>query len=383
MSPEVAPLDSRAAAATQLAPKLAELAGVHPVFLSVSDSAVPLARALGRSFGVLRIYRTGLESLSSGVRGALGHFRGRAGDSLLGFGAGSGSADAAHALRDGDNAGHQAHMAAPKLKGRVVVLVDDGLTGDQILRANIEDLRNQAPARLLLVSPVLPAATAAWLDSEVDRLVALHLPEEFGTPADWYADQNRPTDLPVSVPFANVWDAAAQLLPILQPWRSLHPLVVAVGDHAAPMAEVLAHGLGTEAFIHHHTEPRPTRLRASIAGFRHRSGSHSMLEWSDTRLQALSERLSETVHGLSDSLPSDMPTVAGRVVMLVDDGLTSDSVLQATLGQLRDRNPSHLLLAAPVLPRDTADRLGSEVDALIALYLPLEFGRPEDWYAAP
>ncbi len=381
MNPGRPPLDSRVDSARLLAPALAELAGVRPVFLTVGDSALPLARSLARTFGVLRIYRTGLDSLGSGVRGALGHFRGRSNDGLLGFGAPT-AGDAAQNLRDhAEDAHHEPHLAAPKLKDRVVVLVDDGTTGDQVLRRNIEDLRNQAPARLLLVSPVLPEATASWLDSEVDRIVALHLPEEFGTPADWYAEESKPTEVPVQVPFRNVWDAAAQLLPLLQPWRSLHPLVVALDDHAAAVAEVVAASLGTEGHIHHPEEPRAPRIRESLEGFRRR-GSHSMLEWRDTRLSSLNERLAETLHGLTSGLDHTLPPVAGRTVMLVDDGVTSDAVIQAAIAELKDREAAHILLVAPVLPLDTAQRLSSEVDAVIALYIPREFGRPEDWYDA-
>jgi len=380
MQPDLPPLDGRAQAASLLAPKLTELKGVRPVFLAVSDSAVPLARALARSCGVLRIYRTGLEREGSSVRGKMGHFRGRASDSLLGFGSAT-AGDASHQLRDqAEDGAHALHMAAPRLKGRVAVLVDDGTTGDQVLRANVEDLRNQAPARLLLVAPVLPLATANWLDSEVDRVVALHLPEEFGTPADWYAEDSKPTDVPVNVPFRNVWDAAAQLLPLLQPWGDLHPLVIALDDHAAPVAEVVAASLGTEGFVHHHEEARPTRLRAGLGDFRRRGG-HSMLEWSDSRLSTLNTRLSEAVREGIDALPDHLPPVVGRTVMLVDDGVTSDAALQAAVAELRERQAATVLLVAPVLPRATAQRLGSEVDAVIALYQPREFGRPEDWYA--
>ncbi len=373
------PFESRLHAAELLAPHLEELTGTAPVLLVVTDRSMPLARGLARLMGLLHVYRTGLETEAGAVRGHLEHFRHRGSDALLTFKSGTGS-DLAAGLRDSvEMVGHEAHLVAPKLKNRVVVLVDDGTTGDQVLRANVEDLRRLAPARLLLVAPVLPRHTAEWLSSELDRIVALHLPDEFGTPESWYADRAGPAESAKALPFRNRWDAATQLLPIVTPLRSRPAVVVAMQPHASPVAEVVAAALGCEGFVREGSEVRTRHLANTIGGFRNRSGA-SVLEYRDSQVGGLSGRIQDAVRHYALGAHLAVPDLSGKIVFLVDDGLSADSELQATIAELKEGDPEEVVLVAPVLPMATADRLSSEVSDVVTLYQPREFGTPADWY---
>ena len=67
----------------------------------------------------------------------------------------------------------------PELKGKTVVLVDDGVaTGATILSA-LQALRKQEPGELILAVPVGPPDTIARLKKEADRVVCLDTPEPF------------------------------------------------------------------------------------------------------------------------------------------------------------------------------------------------------------
>lgn len=77
---------------------------------------------------------------------------------------------------------------APSLRGRVVILVDDGLATGATMRAAILASRAQAPARLIVAAPVAAAETAALLQPLVDELVVVELPEPFGAIGLWYED---------------------------------------------------------------------------------------------------------------------------------------------------------------------------------------------------
>mgnify|MGYP001564952139 CR=1 FL=1 len=63
-------------------------------------------------------------------------------------------------------------------KGKVAILVDDGVATGLTLRVGIVELRHCHPGRLVVAVPVIPKSTATLLRSEVDEVVALEIPEE-------------------------------------------------------------------------------------------------------------------------------------------------------------------------------------------------------------
>jgi predicted phosphoribosyltransferase len=66
--------------------------------------------------------------------------------------------------------------------------------------------------------------------------------------------------------------------------------------------------------------------------------------------------------------------IAGQVVIIVDDGIATGATTRAALQAIRNRKPKELVLAVPVAPPDTIERLRVEVDALICLEMPELFG---------
>ena len=82
----------------------------------------------------------------------------------------------------------------PTLKGRTVILVDDGIATGMTVRAAIEHLREQEPEHLVLAVPVCAAETAETLRSEVDQLVSLKTPSELVAIGYWYEDFEQVSD---------------------------------------------------------------------------------------------------------------------------------------------------------------------------------------------
>lgn len=66
------------------------------------------------------------------------------------------------------------------VKGRTVLLVDDGIATGTTVRAAIRALKARGPARLVLAVPVAPASELPRLRGEVDELVCLVAPAWFG-----------------------------------------------------------------------------------------------------------------------------------------------------------------------------------------------------------
>jgi len=65
--------------------------------------------------------------------------------------------------------------------------------------------------------------------------------------------------------------------------------------------------------------------------------------------------------------------VHGKTVILVDDGIATGSSLQAGVRALRQMQPAAIVIAAPVAPRSTVNRLKKEVDDVVCVAVPETF----------
>ena len=82
----------------------------------------------------------------------------------------------------------------PDLKGKTVIVVDDGLATGASMRTALRSLRSHDPARIILAVPVAPSSTCRALSSEVDEAVCLMTPEPFYAIGQWYVDFAQTTD---------------------------------------------------------------------------------------------------------------------------------------------------------------------------------------------
>lgn len=72
--------------------------------------------------------------------------------------------------------------------------------------------------------------------------------------------------------------------------------------------------------------------------------------------------------------------VAGRTVVLVDDGIATGATARAAVQVLRALGAARIVLAVPVVARDTAEQLRPLVDDLVALVEPEELWAVGAWY---
>lgn len=71
------------------------------------------------------------------------------------------------------------HATLPDLRGRVVILVDDGLATGATMRAAIRSVRKQHPARVVAAVPVGSEAACSALRTEADDVICLFEPAPF------------------------------------------------------------------------------------------------------------------------------------------------------------------------------------------------------------
>ncbi|HKY32451.1 MAG TPA: phosphoribosyltransferase [Candidatus Polarisedimenticolia bacterium] len=77
---------------------------------------------------------------------------------------------------------------APDLRGRHVILVDDGLATGSTMRAALKSARAGDPRRLVVAVPLAAAETVESLRGEADEVVCLLTPEPFVAVGLWYDD---------------------------------------------------------------------------------------------------------------------------------------------------------------------------------------------------
>ena len=89
---------------------------------------------------------------------------------------------------------YRGKLPAPELKGKVVILADDGVATGATTLASIRAIRTQEPDQLILAVPVGPRDTIESLKREVDQLFCLHAPEIFWAVGAFYSIFDQTSD---------------------------------------------------------------------------------------------------------------------------------------------------------------------------------------------
>ena len=114
---------------------------------------------------------------------------------------------------------YRAGRAPPRLAGRCVILVDDGIATGATMRAAIEVARRQQVARLVAAAPVGAPDSVAALAGAVDEMVCLSTPPGFLAVSHWYRCFTQTGEDEVQTLLAEAWQrhAAAAAAGAAQP----------------------------------------------------------------------------------------------------------------------------------------------------------------------
>lgn len=101
--------------------------------------------------------------------------------------------------------------AALDLRGRTVVLVDDGVATGSTMRAAIEGVKRLGAARIIVAAGVMPLSTSLLLRSEVDDVVCLLTPREFRAVGLFYEEFPQLSDDDVRALLEDAWRTGARI----------------------------------------------------------------------------------------------------------------------------------------------------------------------------
>jgi len=83
---------------------------------------------------------------------------------------------------------------APHIRGKTVILVDDGLATGATMHAAVQAVRALGPAVIVIAIPAAASSTCSRLRAFVDDIVCLITPEPFFAVSAWYDDFSQTTD---------------------------------------------------------------------------------------------------------------------------------------------------------------------------------------------
>jgi putative phosphoribosyl transferase len=93
---------------------------------------------------------------------------------------------------------YRGHDTSPKIRGKTVILVDDGIATGSTMRAAVRAVRRQQAARIIVAVPTSARSSYAQLKREADEVLALMTPKSFHAVGQWYENFSQTSDEEVS-----------------------------------------------------------------------------------------------------------------------------------------------------------------------------------------
>jgi putative phosphoribosyl transferase len=91
-------------------------------------------------------------------------------------------------------AAYRTGRSLPPLENKVVIMVDDGLATGSTMRAAVQAVKQQNPARVIVAVPVGARETCEELRGSADEVVCGRTPTPFSAVGQWYLNFDQTTD---------------------------------------------------------------------------------------------------------------------------------------------------------------------------------------------
>jgi len=188
--------------------------------------------------------------------------------------------------------------------------------------------------------------------------------------------------------FRDRLEAAERLAEKLKAYQGKKPLILAIPRGAVPMARIIADKLGGEfdvVLVRKLRAPfQPELAIGSVdeSGWTYIAPFAASMGADEDHIASEKQTQMETIRKRRAQYTPIRPPIdpAGRIVIVIDDGLATGATMISALHGLRERKPAKLICAVPVAPPDTLDKVRQMADEVVCLDAPEFFQAVGQFY---
>lgn len=188
--------------------------------------------------------------------------------------------------------------------------------------------------------------------------------------------------------FKDRQEAASRLAQALAAYKGRRPLVLAIPRGAVPMARLIAEQLDGEfdvVLVRKLRSPwQPELAIGSVdeSGWTYLAPYAASMGGAPDYIAHEKQAQLATIRQRRAQYTPIHPPIdpAGRVVIVVDDGLATGATMMAALHGLREKKPERLVCAVPVAPPETVTQVRELADEVVCLETPTWFQAVGQFY---